>query len=184
MWIKALLSENKSTWSFFAHDIITRTMPSAERHIDRNIKMNIFLQSFNAKTSKLPRDLQRIMKIARDTGVRTEGIAFSREILRDRPIWFHSEASPRIRLLTHSAASICLRDKHKVRRVGEAEEIAQFLDDPNHNHATGNQGCSCHICSAMRENLGCNKPHACIKHAKELIDTLPAKWDPRFMLPE
>ncbi|KAK0463246.1 uncharacterized protein EV420DRAFT_1618992 [Desarmillaria tabescens] len=133
MWVKELLSEQKPTWTFYAHDIIARTGLSSERNVNRDMKMNIFLQSFNTKKSQLPRDLQRILTVANETGVRAE-------------------------------------ENHNLRLVGEVEEISQFLDDPSHN--------------TMEENLGCKKPNECMLHAKELMDTLPKKWDPRFMLPE
>ncbi|KAK0209607.1 hypothetical protein IW262DRAFT_1238206, partial [Armillaria fumosa] len=125
-----------------------------------------------------------ILSVAQETGVRVEGIAFSREILRSRPIWFHSEANPRIRLLTQSSASICLRDNHNLRTVGEAEDLSLFLDDPNHSSSRRNLACSCYICEAMSENIGCSNPNECLIRAKELLDTLPKKWDPRFMIPE
>ncbi|KAK0436133.1 hypothetical protein EV421DRAFT_1716206, partial [Armillaria borealis] len=184
MWIKELLSNKKPTWTFYAHNIIAQANLSSEKNIDQSIKMNIFLQSFNAKKSILPPDLCRILSLAKETGVWAEGIIFSREILHSRPIWYHSEADPKIRSLTRSSASICLRDKHNLWLVGEVEEISQLLDDPNHNCELWNARCECHICTAMRENLGCKKPNNCMLRVKELLDTLPNKWDPRFMLPE
>ncbi|KAK0219230.1 hypothetical protein IW262DRAFT_1248647, partial [Armillaria fumosa] len=83
-----------------------------------------------------------------------------------------------------SAASKCLRMNHNLQTVGEAEELAQLLDDPNHNTTSRNLRCSCYICEAMKENLNCTNPNECLLRAKELMDTLPQKWDPRFMLPE
>ncbi|KAK0443026.1 uncharacterized protein EV420DRAFT_1233574, partial [Desarmillaria tabescens] len=184
MWVKSLLSSEQPTWTLFVHDIIAQTGLSTERNISPEVKQNIFLQSFGTKKSSLPRDLQRMYVIAKETGVRVEGIAFSRELIRNRPIWYHSEADPRIRLLTKSAASICLRENHNLRLVSEAEEIADLLDDPNHNNSRRGEICQCYICIAMSDNLGCEKPNECMLRAKELLDTLPPKWDPRFMLPK
>ncbi|KAF9018688.1 hypothetical protein BDZ89DRAFT_910079, partial [Hymenopellis radicata] len=183
MWVKSLLSEERPTWVYFANDILARATLSAERNVPLEVKLNIFLQSFNTKIQDLPTDLVKILEVAKETGVRPEGLAFSREAIRQRPIWYHGEADPRIRLLNHSAASRCLRENHGMLLVGQAEEIASFLDDPNHkqNHSSS---CSCHVCTAMRENLGCSKPNNCMVRAKELLDTLPPKWDPRFLLPE
>lgn len=36
----------------------------------------------------------------------------------------------------------------------------------------------------MVENKGCRNPNECMLHAKHLLDTLPRKWDPCYMLPE
>ncbi|KAK0232291.1 hypothetical protein EDD85DRAFT_740882, partial [Armillaria nabsnona] len=184
MWIKELLSEEKPMWTYFAHDIIAHQGPKVERNIPKKIKLNIFLQSFATKKSMLPPDLQRMLNIARETGVRVEGIAFSREILRSRPMWYHAEANPKICLLTRSSASICLRENHDLRTVGEAEETSLLLDDPS--HVMNNRGgrCACHNCEAMMDNLGCKNPNECMLRAKDLLDTLPRKWDSRYMLPE
>ncbi|KAK0438564.1 hypothetical protein EV421DRAFT_1891912 [Armillaria borealis] len=123
----------------------------------------------------LPCDLQRICDSANETGVRAEGIAFSQDIIRSRPIWYHSKADPRIRLLTN------LRENHKLRLVGEAEEISYLLDDPNHKSARRGQRCQCYLYLAMSENLGCiGRAKACMLRAKELLDTLPERWDPRW----
>lgn len=35
----------------------------------------------------------------------------------------------------------------------------------------------------MEERTGCLMPHSCATRAKELLDTLPPKWDPRQVPP-
>ncbi|KAK0184579.1 hypothetical protein F5146DRAFT_938456 [Armillaria mellea] len=62
MWIKELLSEEKPTWTYFAHDMIAHQGTKAEINIPKEVKSNIFLQSFNTKKSMLPLDLQRIVR--------------------------------------------------------------------------------------------------------------------------
>lgn len=184
MWIKELLSMGKPTWTYFAHDIIAHQGTKAERNIPKKIKSNIFLQSFATKKSMLPPDLQRMLNIAKETGVRVEGIAFSREILCSRPMWYHAEANPKICLLTRSSVSICLRENHDLQTVGEAEETSLLLDDPSHVMSNRGGRCACHICEAMIDNLGCKNPNECMLRAKDLLDTLPRKWGPHYMLPE
>ncbi|KAE9390355.1 hypothetical protein BT96DRAFT_747437, partial [Gymnopus androsaceus JB14] len=39
--------------------------------------------------------------------------------------------------------------------------------------------CECHYCMDVEETVGCKHPHTCFLQAKELLDTLPPKWDPR-----
>lgn len=184
MWIKELLSEEKSTWRYFAHDMIAHQGTKVEINIPKEVKSNIFLQSFNIKKSMLPLDLQRILNVAKKTGVRVKGIAFSRDILRSRPIWYHSEANPRIRLLTCLSASLCLRENHNLQTVREAEELSLLLDDPNHMITNRVNRCICYICEAMIENMGCRNPNECMCCTKDLLDMLLRKWDPCYMLLE
>ncbi|KAG7451419.1 uncharacterized protein BT62DRAFT_1039469 [Guyanagaster necrorhizus] len=74
MWIKALQAEDQPTWAYFAHDMIPRSPVSTERNISLDIKQNIFLQSFKTKKSSLPRNLQSLLEVANETGLRAEGI--------------------------------------------------------------------------------------------------------------
>ncbi|PBK90129.1 hypothetical protein ARMGADRAFT_934669 [Armillaria gallica] len=156
----------------------------AEINIPKEIKSNIFLQSFNTKKYMLLPDLQRILNVAKKTGVRVEGIAFSRDILQSHPIWYHSEANPRLCLLTCSSASLCLRENHNLQMVGEAEEISLLLDNPNHEITNRVNRCICYICEAMIENMECRNSNECMHCAKDLLDTLLRKWDPCYMLLE
>ncbi len=82
MWVKSLLIEERPRWTFFANDILARAELSAERNIPKEIKSNIFLQLFNAKIQYLPKDLAVMLKTAKEVGLRPEGIAFSRQIMR------------------------------------------------------------------------------------------------------
>ncbi|KAJ7813912.1 hypothetical protein B0H13DRAFT_1665070, partial [Mycena leptocephala] len=113
--------------------------------------------------------------------VRLESLALSREIIRDMPIWYHKHADPRIRRLNHAKASECLRDKHQIRTVGEAEYFESILIKPDHMPT---DECECESCNEWELKAGCTTPHSCYSKAKELLDTLPPKWDPRIEQPE
>ncbi|EPS93876.1 hypothetical protein FOMPIDRAFT_58965, partial [Fomitopsis schrenkii] len=39
--------------------------------------------------------------------------------------------------------------------------------------------CRCQKCTKMRTRSQCENPHTCGMRAKELLDQLPEKWDPR-----
>ncbi|KIY46166.1 hypothetical protein FISHEDRAFT_29812, partial [Fistulina hepatica ATCC 64428] len=39
--------------------------------------------------------------------------------------------------------------------------------------------CACHQCCDARDALGCKDPNKCFEKAKQVLDTLPPKWDPR-----
>ncbi|PBK59856.1 hypothetical protein ARMSODRAFT_991040 [Armillaria solidipes] len=156
--------------------------------MNTNLRINPFLQSWQPSTAThlergkpLPKILRDLWVTAESLGVRPEGLAFSRDIIRTCPIWYHRNADPKIRKLNHVKASKCLQSKHKVRTTGDAQDIAEFLEDPNHE---GSNDCECYICDTFRENIGCETPQKCMKRVNELLDMLPPKWDPRQLQPQ
>ncbi|KAK1216633.1 hypothetical protein PQX77_020753 [Marasmius sp. AFHP31] len=44
--------------------------------------------------------------------------------------------------------------------------------------------CECEECEELWKMHGCTHPYKCIDRARDLLDTLPDKWDPRSTLPE
>ncbi|KAH8071050.1 hypothetical protein BXZ70DRAFT_862950, partial [Cristinia sonorae] len=99
------------------------------------------------------------------------------EVLRAWPIWYHKQAKPQIRAMNHYADSKCLREKHKMRTAGEAENLARGLTGRDHRNS---DECECEICMEMEAKYHCERPHSCMTRAKKLLDTLPGKWDPRL----
>ena len=97
------------------------------------------------------------------------------------PIWLHGEASERMRRMNHSKTSKCLQNTHEVQTVGQAETLAKNLDDPSHKTR---RNCACRSCKEIRRTTTCLNPHACFARAKELLDLLPEKWDPRRIQPQ
>ncbi|THU93739.1 hypothetical protein K435DRAFT_669691, partial [Dendrothele bispora CBS 962.96] len=80
----------------------------------------------------------------------------------------------------------CLRSKHKLQTVGEAEGLAAPLIEMNgkqSSHRPNNQ-CNCRDCTEIREVTNCEHPHFCMVRSQELLDTLPPKWDPHVEQPE
>ncbi|THV01200.1 hypothetical protein K435DRAFT_632724, partial [Dendrothele bispora CBS 962.96] len=118
---------------------------------------------------------------ARKYNLRIEGIAFSKEIARQMPIWHHMEADSSIKQLSHTLASKCLKLKHNVRTVGDAEELAKNLEEEEHKPQNN---CECQVCKRLKQTMNCTHPHSCMKQAAKLLDTLPQKWDPRADFPE
>ncbi|KAE9404984.1 hypothetical protein BT96DRAFT_774193, partial [Gymnopus androsaceus JB14] len=126
-------------------------------------------------------ELKSLTDTAKKYGLRIEGIAFSRKILWSMPIWYHKEADKKICTMNHTPASICLRSKHGVQTVGDAESMANLIQCNNHSPTTL---CECDECEFIHEAYACEHPHACARQAVKLLDTLPPKWDPRNELPE
>ncbi|KAJ3858246.1 hypothetical protein EV359DRAFT_15051, partial [Lentinula novae-zelandiae] len=181
MRLKRYLSFD-TLWGKVVDAILAHNVPHSERNVDPTVRINVFLQTWQTYQNKkqLPR-LKSIMDVAKKYGLRIEGIAFSRKILRSRPIWYHKDADPEIRSMNHTAASICLRVKHGIRTVGDTLDLANKSQDPGHEQIPS---CKCQQCTEIREKYNCNHPHGCINQALKLLNTLPEKWDPRSELPE
>ncbi|KAJ3774186.1 hypothetical protein FB446DRAFT_640328, partial [Lentinula raphanica] len=181
-WIKSYLSfgPNRPTWASVADALIALHIPESERSVEDSVRVNVFLQSWKTKRRDLPKDLQDLLKVSSKHGVRLEGLAFSREILRQMPIWYHIESQP-IRHLNRGRESQCLRENHKVRTVGDAEMLARMKGTARH---TNRRNCRCTSCVRIRSDTKCSAPNRCMNRAEQLLSVLPQKWNPCSVLPE
>ncbi len=124
-----------------------------------------------------------MMKVSRKYGVRLEGLAFSRAILKDMPLWDHAHADKiRLgRLTVPSRLLTCLQENHRARSVGDFLTLGATLEDAAHKpRAT----CKCVNCTCLKLSTRCKNPHLCAIRARDMLNTLPAKWDPRRRHPE
>ncbi|THU92022.1 hypothetical protein K435DRAFT_672931, partial [Dendrothele bispora CBS 962.96] len=191
MWLKRYLAlgPNRPLWALLADALLAINVPTYENNIPKDLRKNCYLQTWTTSTnsrSSQPTDLLRMIKTGHKYGLRIEGLAFERAILRDMPIWYHIFAEPRIRRLTGSNTSKCLRSKHNLQTVGEAEDLAApliMINGRQSRHRPNNQ-CNCRDCTEIRVTTNCDHPHLCMVRAQELLDTLPPKWDPRVEQPE
>lgn len=188
MWLKSYLdfSTSRPLWAFIADDIFARTVTKDCSVKVRELRRNPFLQDWRPKLAELPDTLREMFKIGVKYGIRPEGLAFGRSILREMPMWYHWYAEkPRVRRLASARcnATKCLRDNHKARSVGDFETLAVLLTDPSHD-ARGHITCECDGCILMTLQDGCEHPHKCAERAVAFLATLPAKWDPRGEHPE
>jgi hypothetical protein len=173
MWLKRYLdlSPNRGMWALFADAIYAIKTPKSEKTVDREVRTNVFLQSWKTSTghqTEILKDLRDILQVSEKYGARPEGLAFSRDILREMPIWYHREGDKKLRKLNHSKASDCLRDKHKIRTVGHAMDTAAHGEEHTHRKRSN---CACATCKKTRRETGCTNLNTCFKRAKELMDT-------------
>ncbi|KAJ3797676.1 hypothetical protein GGU11DRAFT_656639, partial [Lentinula aff. detonsa] len=184
MFLKTYLSFGaaRPLWTSFADALFALKIPSSEKTVDPNVRINIFLQSWRTQVGhhQLP-VLKRLTDTAQKFGLRAEGLAFSRNILRSMPIWYHREASNEVRKMNSTLASTCLKINHGVRTVGDATDIQSYCQNQEHCPTST---CECKDCKEMQLKWGCKHPHGCTRQAAKLLDTLPPKWDPRSVLPE
>ena len=75
-------SPDRATWAYVADALIAHHTPASDINIEEHNKINIFLQSWKTKKSDLPDDLKEVLHVADRYGVRLEGVAFSRDIIR------------------------------------------------------------------------------------------------------
>lgn len=188
MWLKSYLDlgPDHAMWAYVADGIYGTKSPEGAKKEDGKpdpkATINPFIQSCKMSDKrKLKPELKSLLETAKTLQVRPEGLAFSRTILRQMLIWNHKEADPSIHWLNHSKASRCLRKKHKVFTVGEAERMARALTVNGHRPSAT---CSCPECKYLSEHEQCGNPHGCCQRARELLDKLPYKWDPRRVQPE
>ncbi|KAH9890115.1 hypothetical protein C8Q73DRAFT_619887, partial [Cubamyces lactineus] len=184
MWLKSYLNfEERPLWALLADDLIARTVASKCVPTAKALRINTFLQHWRPSRNRLPHELKSILKVAKKYGLRLEGRAFSRQILRSMPMWDHAEADKaKVRRLgSQSRATACLKNTHKLITVGDFERFAAERDDPDHNR---NPQCACDRCISLKLEDGCVEPDACYRRADEFLNTLPQKWDPRGEHPE
>ncbi|KAJ3715191.1 hypothetical protein C8R42DRAFT_590356, partial [Lentinula raphanica] len=77
--------------------------------------------------------------------------------------------------------SKCLRQNHNVKTVGDAETLSKMNRTNRH---TNRRNCRCTACTDIREQTNCECPYKCYGKARELLDTLPHKWNPLKKQPE
>ncbi len=185
MWLKAYLdfSTERPIWAFLADDLLAAHVPKTCQPRAANLRVNPFLQNWKPKVRGLPAELDGMMSVARKYGVRLEGLAFSRTILNSMPMWDHAYAD-RIalgRLSVPSRLVSCLQGRHAVTTVGDFVRLAGVLDDARHRPKAT---CRCDRCARARSEVCCENPHLCGTRAKDMLGTLPAKWNPLRQQPE
>ena len=176
MWLKSYLNfgPKRPDWAYVADSIVALNSPTSQRGIDKGIKINPFLQSWDTQIYKLPNDLQALFKTGRKYGIRLEGRIFSQDIIHEMPIWYHIESSGVRRLNTGK----CLRKVHGIKTVGDAKALATNLKFRGHRNR---RNCRCTQCRTILSSTECNNPHKCYTRAQQLIDALPTKWNPQKM---
>ncbi len=65
--------------------------------------------------------------------------------------------------------------------VGDFIELANIATGIAHRPSAT---CKCNECTHARRSAVCANPHLCATRAKEMLSTLPGKWDPRRKQPE
>ncbi|KAF8236437.1 hypothetical protein L208DRAFT_1390951 [Tricholoma matsutake] len=68
----------------------------------------------------------------------------------------------------------CLLEKHHISTVSDTGKLANYQNTDGHQESWY---CRCNACTTIW-NTSCGHPLDCIKLAKNLLETLPPKWNP------
>ncbi|KAK7029102.1 hypothetical protein R3P38DRAFT_2407535, partial [Favolaschia claudopus] len=186
-WLKRYLNfgPERPLWCFVADELLAHRAVSADLNVDEALRYNTYLQSWAPYQSALnlkSKDLATMMAVGRKYGVRAEAIAIDREILDTMPIWHHKFSDGDRRLFNSPENVVsCLKDKHRLRWVKDARELANKAGSNRHTHRVD---CRCAACRVTRAITGCGHPHKCYLKAQALLNSIEDKWDPRVMQPE
>lgn len=181
MWIKDYLRlQDRPLWTYFADRILAQNSRKSDENLPVELKNNMFLQSWRAKLSGVanscPKELTSMISTALKHGIQLEALKLSKTALEEMPIWHHARENTRLRRAAMANASLCLRKKHRVSKVGQAVTEAAYLDDVEHKKS---KRCKCQGCTKARNKYHCPHPDACFRRARQLLNALPQKWDPR-----
>ncbi|KAJ7260295.1 hypothetical protein C8J57DRAFT_1068632, partial [Mycena rebaudengoi] len=122
-WLKSYLSfgDDRPLWAFVADEILALKVPIADLTVDKGMRRNMYLQKWRTNLSELKKDskdLANLIKVAQKHELRMDGIAISRQIQRDMPIWYHIKSTARSRGIYSSGEQVeCLKENHGVRTV-------------------------------------------------------------------
>ncbi|KAH9851468.1 hypothetical protein C2E23DRAFT_706454, partial [Lenzites betulinus] len=180
MWLKAYLdiSPARPRWAFIADALIARAILASERRVEPVARINTFLQTWEANTtspSGLPKDLSRMIRVAKRSGTRIDSQSPSGKLAAALPVWYHF-ALTHTRGAANSKSAKCLRHNHEVITVADclAVERKPTGTDVHLERAC----CKCMQCEHDRTNLGCDNPARCARAAAQMLARLQEKWRP------
>ncbi len=185
MWLKSYMdmSANRPTWAFLADDLLATFVTKDCQPRDISLRVNPFLQKWKPRARGLPEELCGMMSVAKKYGLRLEGLALSKAIVRSMPMWNHIYAD-RVKLGQLSKPSKvlnCLQTVHKAMTVGDFADLAIVLRNETHQRK---RACICQGCRRLKMTTTCADPHKCCTRAKEMVSMLPDKWNPEARRPE
>src|SRR5882724_1816806 len=136
-----------------------RRLPALNSKSRGTSKLKQALQTWRTrqgKHSKLPDCIKRILKTAEKYNARVQARKTDTSLKENMIIWHHIYGT-RNNYNMNKLASKCLRNKHKIKTVGEMKDYVK-----KHRQGT------------IRK---CKK-HNCLKMAEKLLETLGDKWNP------
>ncbi|KAJ7127904.1 hypothetical protein C8R44DRAFT_873674 [Mycena epipterygia] len=142
-WLRSYLNlaPSRPLWGFAADELIALGIESQlKMTVDKNVRTCIFLQAWDTGKSLKPKDLIEMLHVARKRGVQMEGLAFSREIMREATIWYHIKSTARRDAFSRGEEIKCFKANHNIRTMGDTEILAWRLTNANHHGRWEDEG--------------------------------------------
>ncbi|KAH9839781.1 uncharacterized protein C8Q71DRAFT_677175, partial [Rhodofomes roseus] len=117
-----------------------------------------------------------MLKVAKSYNASFGAIKLSKDLKAQLPIWYHLNASKRLRRLDNTLLSKCLRQHHNIIHVADIMLLSQHDFIPMNGESDDTQ-CNCTSC-ALATASGCRHPLKCIDAARRILYALDYKWDP------
>ncbi|KAK7059398.1 hypothetical protein R3P38DRAFT_2496238, partial [Favolaschia claudopus] len=100
---------------------------------------------------------------------------------REAILWYHRESMADGRMFNANKVNNCLKSKHKIMLVGDAEVMARKTMADRHK---SRRDCRCAACSDGRVKTNCAHPNQCFAKARAMLMSLDDKWNPLIPQPE
>ncbi|KAJ7026423.1 hypothetical protein C8F04DRAFT_966374 [Mycena alexandri] len=112
-WLKSYLTfgKGRAMWAYVTDEIMSINAIGGDDNVDVILRANPYLQKWKPTRLDLSKDLQRMMKIGDKYDLRLDGLAISRKIQRDMPIWYHNKMNATRALFNLGSEVQCLRKK-------------------------------------------------------------------------
>lgn len=178
------LTEDRPLWAYVADQLIEKNIPGSDSAKEKykDSMINTFLQLWHpdmSARSKLPKDLKRMLTVAKKYGVNADAIRIPKHVKEQLPAWFHMGMANKLTRLHMRKTVKCLKNRHGVRVVGDLLRVARRTEElvqGRPHHYTWN--CACADCREDRDVRGCTHPNKCTKEAQEILARLGDKWKP------
>ncbi len=180
MWMKDYLnlSGTRPRWTAVADVILARAVTADFRSLDKEVRINMFLQSWKVNTassSTIPPYLLSMLKAANKFNVRFDALDPSDELKDALPFWRHFALSDESRVIVSKSVR-CLVAAHRIRDVGQACKAAARMYSIGETRAhRPAASCLCPDCVKDRVE-GCDNPHRCSMAARKILEMMYPRW--------
>ncbi|KAF4615476.1 hypothetical protein D9613_003370 [Agrocybe pediades] len=178
MWLQSYLrnAEKRPLWAWVADGVLAGNVPKNNAPFPHEARLNMITQTWKPyKSKKAPASIRGLLATAVKYGLRPEALHVSDNVLREMPIWRHTEMKITEQRLATTKTGKCLIQKHHAVKLGDVEQIAGMANAHGH---VDNKDCGCQNCQNTRLNSQCVAPNRCMKTAQKAVTAINEKWRP------
>lgn len=171
------LNESRPAAAYVTDAIVNRHIKDPRVH--SKAVANTFLQTWSINTqsnSQLPKHTAEMLQLAKKLNVQLEMAAPRKTVQVQIPIWYHIGGTKASQRRYRTLSGGYLMNNHEVELTGDALKVSERLTKWTHKPR---KDCKCDECKEDHLAQGCANPHKCAVMARQLLDRLQLKWDPR-----